>query len=123
MPTTNNVKEGIVMAGYFEVSNAAGNQFKFNLKAANHQVILSSELYKTKVSARDGIASVQKNAASDDRFERKQAKDGSHFFVLTATNGQTIGKSEMYTTVGAMENGIASVKTNAPAAAIKDLTS
>ncbi len=111
------------MAGYFELSNAAGSQFKFNLKAANHQVILSSELYKTKASAQDGIASVQKNAASDDRFERKQAKDGSHFFVLTATNGQTIGKSEMYTTVGAMENGIASVKTNAPAATIKDLTS
>ena len=110
------------MAGYFELSNAAGGQFKFNLKAANHQVILSSELYKSKASAQDGISSVQKNATSDARFDRKQAKDGSHYFVLTATNGQTIGKSEMYSSTGAMENGIASVKTNAPAAAVKDLT-
>lgn len=32
----------------------------FNLKAANGQVILTSELYKTKASAENGIASVQK---------------------------------------------------------------
>jgi uncharacterized protein YegP (UPF0339 family) len=50
------------------------------------------------------------------------AKDGSHYFVLVAANHQTIGKSEMYTSAGAMERGIASVKTNAPAAAVKDIS-
>lgn len=110
------------MAGYFELSNAAGGQFKFNLKAANHQVILSSEIYKSKASADGGIDSVKKNAASDERFQRKTAKDGSPYFVLVAGNGETIGKSEMYSSTSAMENGIESVKANAPTAPTKDLT-
>lgn len=110
------------MAGYFELSNAAGGQFKFNLKAANHQVILTSETYKAKVTAEGGIASVKKNAGSDERYQRKTAKDGSPYFVLTATNGEIIGKSEMYSSASAMENGIASVKANAPTVPTKDLT-
>lgn len=109
------------MAGYFELKPAAGGKFSFNLKAANHQVILTSEVYTGKAAAEGGIASVKKNSTDDSRFERKTAKDGSAYFVLTATNGQTIGKSEMYSSASAMENGIASVKTNAPTASVKDL--
>ncbi len=41
--------------------------------------------------------------------------------VLKATNGQTIGKSEMYSPVAAMENGIRSVAKNAPVAGIEDI--
>ena len=62
-----------------------------------------------KPSAKNGIASVMRNAADDTRFERKSAKNGKPFFVLKATNGQVIGKSEMYETAKAMEAGIASV--------------
>jgi predicted metalloprotease len=36
--------------------------------------------------------------------------------------GQIIGKTEMYSSAKAMENGIASVKTNGPDATIVDLT-
>jgi uncharacterized protein YegP (UPF0339 family) len=54
-------------------------------------------------------------------FASKQAKDESHYFVLTAGNHQTVGKSEMYSSTAAMEKGIASVKANAPGAAIKYL--
>jgi uncharacterized protein len=110
------------MAGYFELTAAAGGSFKFNLKAANNQVILSSETYTAKAAAQAGIESVKKNAADDKRYERKVAKDNSPYFVLTAANGQTLGKSEMYSSGSAMENGIASVKTNAPTALVKDLT-
>src|SRR5690349_4269164 len=110
------------MAGYFELKNAAGGQFMFNLKAGNHEVILSSERYTSKSSAENGIASVKTNAQNDANFQRKTAKDGSPYFVLVAGNGQTIGKSEMYSSAAAMENGIKSVMTNAPAAATKDLT-
>ena len=48
------------------------------------------------------------------KFVIKQAKDGQFFFSLKATNGQVILSSEMYTTLKACENGIASVKKNAP---------
>lgn len=71
---------------------------------------------------RERHRSVKANAPNDAHFHRKTAKDDSPYFVLVAKNGQTLGKSEMYSSTSAMENGIASVKTNAPAATTKDLT-
>ena len=109
------------MAGYFDLKPAANGQFMFNLKAGNHEVILTSELHKTKAACIAGIESVKKNAPVDANFTRKVAKDASHYFVLVAANHQTIGKSEMYSATAAMEKGIASVKANAPGAAVKDL--
>lgn len=43
-------------------------------------------------------------------------------FDLKAGNGEVIATSEVYTTKAACENGIASVKKNAPIAAIEDQT-
>jgi uncharacterized protein YegP (UPF0339 family) len=108
--------------GKFELKKTANGQFFFNLKAANGQTILTSEHYKTKASAENGIASVRKNAANDARYLRKTAKNGKLYFVLTATNGQVIGQSEMYESAAAVEAGIASVKANAPDARVEDLT-
>lgn len=54
-------------------------------------------------------------------MKKKTAKDDSPYFVLTATNGQTIGKSEMYSSVAARDNGIASVKSNGPTPTIKEV--
>ena len=110
------------MAGYFELKPAAGGQFMFNLKAGNGEVILTSETYKEKADALDGIASVRKQSTDDAHFERKVAKNGEPFFSLKATNGRIIGKSETYSSTVAMENGIASVKANAPDAKLEDLT-
>lgn len=109
------------MSGYFELKPAAGAQFVFNLKAGNHEVILTSERYATKAGAENGIASVKENAALDERYQRKMAKDNAPYFVLVAANGQTIGRSEMYSSSKAMEGGIASVKANAPGAPTKVL--
>jgi uncharacterized protein YegP (UPF0339 family) len=110
------------MAAKFDLKQGGSGQFMFNLKAANGEVILTSELYKQKQSAIVGIDSVKDNAGDDTRYERKTAKNGQAFFVLTATNGQIIGKSEMYSSVSAMENGIQSVKKNGPVATIQDST-
>jgi uncharacterized protein len=100
----------------FQVKTGKDGQYYFNLTAKNGQVILSSEGYKAKESCENGIASVKKNSQDDKRFERKTAKDGSPYFSLNATNGQEIGRSEMYKSQASMENGISSVKTNAPLA-------
>ena len=43
-------------------------------------------------------------------------------FDLKAGNGQVIATSEVYTTDAACKNGIESVKTNAPIAAVEDQT-
>lgn len=83
---------------------------------------MSSEAYTTKSACENGIESVKKNAQDDARFERKTAKDGSPYFNLKASNGQVIGNSEMYSSLPAMENGISSVKKNAPTASVVDLS-
>lgn len=108
------------MAGKFEINQGRTGKFRFNLKASNGQIILSSEAYETRAAAVKGITSVKKNAVNDKRFERKVAKDGSVYFVLKASNGEPIGKSEMYKTKRSMEAGIASVAKNAPDAPIAD---
>ncbi len=102
--------------GKFVITKRSNGEFQFNLKAGNGQVILTSEGYTTLAACKNGIESVKKNAADDARFERKEAKNGAPFFNLKAGNGQVIGKSEMYSSTAACENGIESVKKNAPEA-------
>ncbi|RBL86466.1 hypothetical protein DDE05_10150 [Streptomyces cavourensis] len=109
------------MSGYYDLKRS-GDQYLFNLKAANHEVILTSERYTTKTSAQEGIRSVQQNSPIDARYQRKTASDNSPYFTLTASNGQTIGRSEMYSSTSARDNGIASVKTNGPTTTVKDNT-
>lgn len=46
----------------YERKTTAGGQFMFNLKAANHQVVGSSESYPSEASREGGIASVKANA-------------------------------------------------------------
>ena len=109
------------MAGKFELFKDKRGEFRFRLKSSNGQIILASEGYKRRVSAMNGIASVQKNARNDGLFERKETKTGKFRFNLKATNGQVIGTSESYNTAAARERGVASVGKNALRAAIVDL--
>ena len=109
------------MAGYYELKKSGKSGYMFNLKAGNHKTILTSETYVDRDNATSGIASVQKNSTVDARYERKTAKDNSAYFVLTATNGQTIGKSEMYSSASARDTGIASVKNNGPTKTVKEI--
>ena len=102
--------------GKFVVKTGKDNQFRFNLKAGNGQIILTSEGYTTKAACHNGIESVKVNSQDDSRFERKTSTNGKPYFNLHAGNGQVIGKSELYESTAAMENGIDSVKKNAPAA-------
>lgn len=110
------------MAGKFEVYTDKKGETRFRLKAGNGQVILASEGYKQKTSCLKGIESVRKNAQSDDRFERKEAKGGKFMFNLRARNGQVIGTSETYDSEKSRDNGIASVAKNAPDAKVDDQT-
>ena len=110
------------MAGKFEIKKSKNSKFFFHLLAGNGQIILSSEMYESKASAQNGIASVKKNAASDGRYDRLKGKDGSPYFVLKAGNHQVIGQSQMYAGEKARDNGIESCKTNASGAAVDDQT-
>ena len=108
--------------GKFVITTRKNGEFQFNLKATNGQVILTSEGYKTKASCLNGVESVKKNSQVEKRFEVKMSSNNKPYFTLKATNGEIIGKSQMYANEVNMKNGIASVMKNAPEAPIVDLT-
>ncbi len=110
------------MAGKFEISTRKNGEFQFNLKAGNGQVILTSEGYGDRAGCKGGIESVRRNSQDDGRYDRRTAANGKFYFNLKAGNGQVIGTSEMYESEAGRDNGIGSVRQNAPGATIEDLT-
>jgi uncharacterized protein YegP (UPF0339 family) len=110
------------MAGKFELKKSKSEQYFFNLLSAEEKIVLSSEMYESKASAQNGIESVKKNAADDNRYSRLVAKDGSPYFTLKAGNHQVIGQSKMYAEETARDAAIESCKTDGPQADISDLT-
>ncbi|WPO78421.1 YegP family protein [Flavobacterium sp. KACC 22761] len=108
--------------GKFVIIKRTNGEFQFNLKAGNGQTILASEGYTTKAACTNGIESVKTNSQDDGRFDRKESSNGKPYFNLKASNGQIIGTSEMYESVASRENGIESVKKNAPDAETDDQT-
>jgi uncharacterized protein YegP (UPF0339 family) len=110
------------MPAAYVLSKSADGQFFFSLTAENNEKILTSETYRDKSGAQKGIESVRQNSPVDARYERKTSADGKWFFTLLAANRERIGRSETYSSSGAMEQGIASVKKNGPGAPIRDQT-
>lgn len=105
---------------------------KFDLKAGNGEVILSSEVYNAEASCRKGIDSVMRNAPAPvedqtvegyetikhPKYEIYLDKAGEFRFRLKARNGEIIGTSEGYKAKPSCLNGIESVRKNAPEATI-----
>lgn len=106
---------------------------KFDLKADNGQVIATSEVYTTKAACTNGIESVRKNAPianfedqtvegfitqTNPKFEMYEDKSGEFRFRLKARNGEIIATSEGYKAKASCENGIESVRKNAPEAEV-----
>lgn len=108
--------------GKFTISKRKNDEYQFNLKAGNGEIILTSEGYTTKTNCQKGIESVRINSQDDTRYDRRVAVNEKEYFVLKARNGEIIGKSQYYSSKSSMEIGIDSVKTNAPTAEIVDET-
>jgi len=101
---------------------------KFDLKASNGEIILSSQSYRSLRSCKSGIASITKNApiaALEDqtaegyekqkcpKFEVYTDKAGEYRFRLKAKNGQIIGVGEGYKKKVSCLNGVDSIRKNA----------
>jgi hypothetical protein len=106
--------------GKFVITQRKDGDFQFNLKASNGQVILTSQGYSAKASCLNGIESVRTNAQDDTRFDRLTSASGKPYFNLKASNGQVIGNSQQYESEASRDNGIESVKNNAPEATVED---
>ena len=108
--------------------------YKFDLRSSNGQTIATSEVYDTRAACLKGIESVRKSApvapledlTEDGRtfphpkFQLYQDRAGQFRFRLKARNGKVIAVSEGYLTKSGCENGIASVRENAPDAQMEE---
>lgn len=119
--------------GKYVVKEGKGG-FRFNLKAANGEIIATSESYKSEKACMNGVASVTKNAPianfedqtvegfvteKNPKFEMYMDKSGGFRFRLKASNGEIIAVSESYKSKAGCKNGIDSVRRNAESEAIK----
>lgn len=122
------------MPHLFKISPAKDSQFiaKF---VYNSETMVWSENYKSKASAQNCIDSIKKNApgaatvdlskdetGSGYRFELVPSKDGQTFVRFVAPNGETMVRSETYTSKASAINCIESVKQNGPGAEVVDET-
>ena len=122
-------EEKPVCNGKYIVKETASG-IKFSLAAGNNQIIGVSEIYSSRAALEKGIESVRKNApaanvedqtvepaetATCPKFEIYNDKAGEFRFRLKARNGEIILASEGYKTKASCENGIESVRKNAPA--------
>ncbi len=107
--------------------------FRFNLKAANGEIIAVSESYSSESACMNGIESVRKNAidakledqtvadfaaVTNPKFEVYKDKAGEFRFRLKARNGEIIATGEGYKAKASCLNGIDSIRRNAPEAAV-----
>ena len=117
------------------IIRAVNSGFKFDLNAPNGQAIATSEVYDSKAACLKGVESVRKIAAtakledqtaSDNRslshpkYELYQDKSGAFRFRLKSRNGKIVAISEGYSTKAACENGIDSIRKNAPDAEVAE---
>ena len=107
--------------GKYQIKKTSNSQYRWVLKATNGETLITSETYTTKQNCLNGIAS-SKVSVSDKNFERRNSTAGQPYFNQVANNYQVLGTSEMYSSVTARDNGIDSVKRNAPTATIEDLS-
>lgn len=124
--------EGVPVPHRFKIVSRANDQFGVQF-VYNSEVIVWSESYSSKSSAKNCIDSLKKNApgaptvdlTKDEegkgyRFEIAGSKDGQTFVRFVASNGETMVRSETYTSKSSSKNAIESVKKNGPNAEVVD---
>ena len=130
MPTKNRAgrcpEYGGIIMGKYEVKQTEKG-FRFNLKAANGQIIGVSQMYASEKSCLKGIESVTRvapDAVIEDqtvegftveknpKFEIYLDKANEYRFRLKASNGEIIAVSDGYSSKSGAVNGIESIRKN-----------
>lgn len=118
----------------FRIKDAANGQYRVQF-TYNSEVMVWSENYASKASAQNCINSIKANAGSASivdltvgetgsgyRFEIVLTNNGEYFTRFKASNGETMVRSETYTTKHNAKNCAESVKKNAKDAVTVDET-
>lgn len=97
----------------FEVFTGSNSELYFRL-VDNGKTILTSEGYKQKDSALNGIESVKKNLRLPTGVEMKESTNGKHFFNIKSTNGQVVGTSALFDSVELRDKWLTDMKNDIP---------
>ena len=118
----------------FKIVDRKNDQFGVQF-VYNSEVMVWSESYKGKASAKNCIESIKKNAPKAPvvdlskgetgkgyRFEIVKSKNDQFYLRFVAANGEPMVISETYTDKRNAQKCAASVAKNGPAAAVEDAT-
>jgi uncharacterized protein YegP (UPF0339 family) len=108
----------------FNITGAANDQFKFDF-SYNSEKIFWSENYKQKASAKNAPGAAIVDLSKDEtgtgyRFEIVASKDGQHFVRFVASNGETMVRTETYTSKASAKNAINSLQERGPDAEVAE---
>ena len=95
--------------GRFEVFRGLDGKSYFHLRAKNGEIVLQSQGYSSRTAATNGVKSVQSNGLVAARYTVLPAVDGRFYFVLKATNGQIVGRSQLYVSQANAQRGVETV--------------
>ena len=122
------------MAYKFKIVDRKNDQFGVQF-LYNAEIMVWSESYTSKASAKNCINSLKEHVAAADtvdltkgesgsgyRFEIKNSKDGQFHVTFIASNGETMVQSELYTSKASAQNCAESCKKNMPGAEVSDET-
>ena len=116
------MRQGEDIAARYRLRRSTGIQFDFDLVSAENVPLLTSQLYATKGDAENGIRSVRLHSPFDANYIRKVSSPSQFFFILIATNGETLGRGEMHTTAHSRDHSIGAVKSAGRAATVVNQT-
>jgi uncharacterized protein YegP (UPF0339 family) len=80
----------------FELFKGEDGKAYFHLRAANGELMLSSQAYASNANARTGIASVLANGSAAASYETFETADGGWALRLVAHNGEVVARGQSY---------------------------
>ncbi|TVZ08319.1 hypothetical protein JM80_0807 [Cellulophaga sp. RHA_52] len=107
---------------YYGIKKTITNEYYFNLKTSEGEIILYGEVFKSLEECKQQIIFIKQYAYDYDYYHSKLTKDNKHYFYLYLNEDTLLGKSNTYNTEEAKELGIASVMLYATVATIKNFS-
>lgn len=102
----------------FVISKRMNGEYQFNLKANNGATILASEGYSDMDSCLRAVGLVRTYGSSSGNYEISRSRYGKYYFVLKSPNGQAIGSSEMYESIGGARDAVAKMLDHSSSATV-----
>lgn len=94
---------------------------KADIKKATVKKV-EKEITEDSHEVKSAVAVKESKPTKNGKFDIQKAKDGRFFFSLYSSNGAVVAYSQIYSSLSAVNTGIASVISNASKAEIEDTT-